>query len=67
MPNNITVILPSAANDIIEKRKPLGLFLTIENNMWIAIDNLTGDAWTEEFYNSDIAIKWLSDRTMEVK
>ena len=65
MPEKITVILPIAANEVIEKRQPLGLFLTIDNNMWIAIDNSTGDAWTEEFYNSDVAIKWLN-REIEV-
>lgn len=50
--NNVNAI------KIIEIRKPLGSFIINENSLWVAIDNTTGDAWTEEFTNLDSAIKW---------
>lgn len=47
------------AGDIINNRKPLGLFLQKDGNTFVAIDNSTGDAWTEEFKNRRSAEKWL--------
>ena len=47
------------AGDIINNRKPLGLFLQKDGNVFVAIDNSTGDAWTEEFKNRKSAEKWL--------
>ncbi len=29
--------------------RPRGLFLCREGKWWIAVDNTTGEAWTEEF------------------
>lgn len=49
MENNIKEISSEEVEKILNTRKPLGLFYTIENNKYIAIDNLKGDAWTEEF------------------
>lgn len=37
------------ADKIIENRLPLGKFWLIENDKFTAIDNSTGDAWTESF------------------
>ena len=34
---------------VIEHRTPSGLFLTKEGHKWVAVDNTTGDAWTEDF------------------
>jgi len=51
------------ATIIIETRKPLGLFYTIEKgskgNIYIGIDNDYGDAWTEEFKNLNSCKRWL--------
>lgn len=47
------------AYDIIDNHRPRGSFLTREGNKFIAIDNLTGDAWVEEFDTEEEAIKWL--------
>lgn len=47
------------ARDIINNRKPLGLFLQKDGNVFVAIDNSTGDAWTEEFKDRKSAEKWL--------
>ena len=48
------------AYDIIDNRKPIGSFLTREGDKFVAIDNTTGDAWTEEFDTEEEAIKWLN-------
>ena len=45
--------------DVIERRTPLGLFLTKEHRTWVAVDNTTGDAWTEEFSRKRQAVRWL--------
>ncbi|MGO5436834.1 hypothetical protein [Enterococcus cecorum] len=34
---------------IIDTREPLGLFWVKDGGKYVAIDNTTGDAWTEEF------------------
>ena len=51
---------------VIEARRPLGLFLaraTAESQpgaRWVAVDNSTGDAWTEEFLSEPSARGWLA-------
>ena len=44
---------------VIDFRTPLGLFLTKEGGKWVAVDNSTGDVWTEEFSRKRQAIRWL--------
>ena len=44
---------------VIEHRTPCGLFLTKEGRKWVAVDNTTGDAWTEEFSRKRQAVRWL--------
>lgn len=41
------------------KYSPIGLFY-LQKGLIVAVDNSTGDAWTEQFYKFDDAIKWLS-------
>lgn len=44
---------------------PRGLFLIDDMDSFTAIDNSTGDAWTEEFERKEEAIKWLEgDNTL---
>ena len=45
--------------NVIDFRIPLGLFLTKEGRKWVAVDNSTGDAWTEEFSRKRQAVRWL--------
>ena len=45
--------------DVIDYRVPLGLFLTKSDGKWVAVDNSTGDAWTEEFSRKRQAVRWL--------
>lgn len=50
---------------VIEARRPLGLFLaraaakSRPGARWVAVDNSTGDAWTEEFPSLAAAMAWL--------
>ena len=36
-------------HDIIETRKPIGLFYSKYGEYFVGVDNSTGDAWTEDF------------------
>jgi len=47
---------PSPDKDII------GKFLTVDENSFVAVDNSTGDAWTEEFDNMQDALDWLNGK-----
>ena len=49
------------ANEIIETREPLGKFWCKEGNIYVAIDNSTGDAWTEDFDNYEECEKYLDE------
>lgn len=55
----IETITVNRAEQIIETRLPLGLFMCYENQIVIGIDNSTGNAWTEEFKTVALAIEWL--------
>jgi len=37
-------------------------YITVDGNRFIAVDNSTGDAWTEEFSNMKDAIDWLNNK-----
>lgn len=50
---------PEILDEIIESRTPNGHFLAKEGRKWVAVDNSTGDAWTEEFSSKRQAIRWL--------
>ena len=52
-------VSPKRLAGVIERRTPLGLFLTKEGRIWVAVDNTTGDAWTEEFSRKRQAVRWL--------
>ena len=47
---------------VIDFRVPLGLYLTKEGHKWVAVDNSTGDAWTEEFPRKRQAVRWLKGK-----
>ena len=44
---------------IIDTREPIGLFYCKDGRVWVAVDNSTGDAWTEEFVSESSARAWL--------
>lgn len=57
---NIEMVGETKLNKVIETRKPLGLYLMESSpTTYIAVDNTTGDAWTEEFKTFTDARKWL--------
>ncbi|MGN2371727.1 hypothetical protein ACTFJW_17075 [Clostridium cagae] len=49
------------ANRIINTREPKGLFWTKEGEWYTAIDNLTGDAWTENFQTRKECLDYLEE------
>lgn len=53
-------------SDIIAQREPRGKFWSIENGVYIAVDNSTGEAWTEEFKSLPECIDWLENSAREV-
>ncbi len=54
-------VSPKKLTDVIDRRTPLGLFLTKEDRKWVAVDNSTGDAWKEKFNSKRQAVRWLLD------
>lgn len=56
---DITKLTKEQALEVIETRTPTGLFYTKEDELYIGIDNSTGDAWTEEFKTKASCFKWL--------
>ena len=58
---DIQIISGKEASDILYDRSHSnkGLFLVDGWYQWTAIDNSTGDAWTEDFKNREAAEKWL--------
>lgn len=55
-------ITPEKAEKIIKTRKPRGLFLCKDNGVFLAIDNITGNAWCEEFVRYSDSINYLNHR-----
>ena len=52
-------VSPEFLGKVIEDRIPCGHFLAKESRKWVAVDNCTGDAWTEEFPRRRQAVCWL--------
>lgn len=47
---------------VIEERDPTGMFYTqVENGNYVGVDNLKGEAWTEEFVHFKTLERWLTD------
>ena len=54
----------SELDDIIEDRSPRGLFLSKDGDKYIAVDNSSYDAWTEEFDDREDAIAFLMKESL---
>lgn len=52
-------VSPKFLRGVIESCTPHGLFLAKEGRKWVAVDNSTCDAWTEEFSRRRQAVRWL--------
>ena len=52
-------VSPEQVQKVIRQYAPYGCFLTREDGKWIAVDNSTGNAWTEEFRWKRAAVRWL--------
>ena len=58
--NGIQKVTQEEMLKIIETRKPLGKFYRIEGKTIVAVDNSTGDAWTEEFTDFETFLLWIT-------
>lgn len=47
------------AYKVITNREPRGLFFVKEPAGYAGIDNMTGDAWTEDFKTKEECLRWL--------
>ena len=56
----IEQITSERASEIIDTRKPHGLYILQSGDMFVGIDNETGDAWTEEFKTEKECRDWLN-------
>lgn len=45
--------------EIIVSREPRGLFYLQDGDIFVGIDNTTGEAWTEDFASLDKCLAWL--------
>ncbi len=48
------------AMQIIESFQPLGCFYLKEGELYVGINNRTGDAWTEDFPSKEECLRWLT-------
>jgi hypothetical protein len=60
----IKIISEAAMNSVVEKRKPVGLYLSLQQDdsgtpLLAACDNSTGDAYVEDFHDLAAAVGWL--------
>lgn len=55
----IRKVMPDTLRQIIDIRQPLGLFYATEDGAYTAVDNSTGDAWTEPFTSLRRCKRWL--------
>ena len=55
----IELVSVERLHEVIDTCAPKGLFLAREGKAWVAVDNSTGCAWTEEFRSGRKAVRWL--------
>ncbi len=55
----IKQVSPERLQEIVRRYAPCGCFLAWDGRKWVAVDNSTGDAWTEKFRWKHQAIRWL--------
>ena len=48
-------------NEIIETHLPLGYFYSVNNGIYVSVDNHSGDAWTEDHETKEDMLTWLFD------
>lgn len=64
MEKTVLKISEEQANEIIEKREPIGGFYLEKNGAFIGLDNSTGDCFVEEFKDKETCIAWLEDTSL---
>lgn len=58
----IREVNPEESFKIITEREPKGLFWQKDGDLYVGIDNSTGDAWTQDFSTLDECLAWLKER-----
>lgn len=61
----IEIISEKEASKVIDTRKPIGQFLVLDKGGFTAIDNQTGDAWTEGFKDLRNCLAYLNGAGLE--
>ena len=64
--DGIVKVKPNILPIIMFSRQPLGLFYTLENGIYIGLDNCCGDAWSEEFSSLRQCKRWLLNAELTV-
>lgn len=59
-------ITPDKVQEIIDTRKPKGLFICKSGNLYTGIDNTTGAAWCEDFITYTGCMKYLNDKACKL-
>lgn len=64
---NIKQVNLETALSIINTREPKGLFYVVEkdkdnHDIFVGIDNTTGDAWVEQFLAEIVCLNWLEGK-----
>ena len=65
--NEIQKVTPEKLNEVIENMKDdkyYGRFYAKEGDIFVAVDNTTANAWTEEFDTEKDALLWLENTDM---
>jgi hypothetical protein len=62
----IIVITHEQSLEIIESRTPKGLFVVIHDGVYVAIDNESSNAFTEQFSNLEDVWEFLGTETMNI-
>lgn len=68
--DKIKIVSPEVMNGVVEARQPLGLYVSLEEVSEcddklaiVACDNITGDAYVEDFNDLTAAVAWLRGET----
>lgn len=61
-PDKILKVNTQTLSTIISTRNPKGMFYARDGSRFVAVDNTTGEAWTEDFKSRRKCMKWLKGK-----
>lgn len=59
----IRMVNTDEAKRILEEKEPKGLFWTISSGMYVGIDNISGNPFTQRFRNKEECFQYLKDHS----